>query len=115
MKNIKIIFLCFMIGFVISCKNEDIVEPQTIDIFKIEQSTLSNKSEISFNIEKEGMYIVTMIDKNTNQVISREKIKCTAGNNKIKIYTKTLPSRYLYLKLEDSFNNQLGNTIIIVK
>ena len=114
MRN-KILFLCFVIGFILSCENEDIVTPQTVDIFKVEQSTLSNKSEISFNIEKEGTYIVTMIDRNTNQVISREKIKCITGNNKIKIYTKTLPSRYLYLKLEDSFNNQLANTIIIVK
>ena len=114
MRN-KILFLCFVIGFILSCENEDIVTPQTVDIFKVEQSTLSNKSEISFNIEKEGMYIVTMIDRNTNQVISREKIKCITGNNKIKIYTKTLPSRYLYLKLEDSFNNQLANTIITVK
>ena len=114
MRN-KILFLCFVIGFILSCENEDIVTPQTVDIFKVEQSTLSNKSEISFNIEKEGTYIVTMVDRNTNQVISREKIKCITGNNKIKIYTKTLPSRYLYLKLEDSFNNQLANTIIIVK
>ena len=114
MRN-KILFLCFVIGFILSCENEDIVTPQTVDIFKVEQSTLSNKSEISFNIEKEGMYIITMIDRNTNQVISREKIKCITGNNKIKIYTKTLPTRYLYLKLEDSFNNQLANTIIIVK
>ena len=114
MRN-KILFLCFVIGFILSCENEDIVTPQTVDIFKVEQSTLSNKSEISFNIEKEGMYIITMIDRNTNQVISREKIKCITGNNKIKIYTKTLPSRYLYLKLEDSFNNQLANTIITVK
>ena len=114
MRN-KILFLCFVIGFILSCENEDIVTPQTVDIFKVEQSTLSNKSEISFNIEKEGTYIVTMIDRNTNQVISRENIKCITGNNKIKIYTKTLPSRYLYLKLEDSFNNQLANTIIIVK
>jgi hypothetical protein len=114
MRKIKIIFLCCF-SFIFSCQKEDIVQPQSIDIFKVEQSTLSNKNEISFNVEKDGVYIVTMIDKNTNQVISREKIKCITGNNKIKIYTKTLPSRYLYLKLDDSFNNQLGNTIIIVK
>ena len=114
MRN-KIIFLCFIIGFILSCEKEDVVAPKSVEIFKVEQSTVSNKTEISFNVEKEGMYIVTMIDKNTNQVISREKIKCIIGNNKIKIYTKTLPSRYLYLKLEDSFNNQLANTIIIVK
>jgi hypothetical protein len=102
-------------GIVISCKNEDIVMPQSIDIFKVEQSTLENKSEITFNVEKEGIYIVTMIDKNTNQVISREKIKCVIGENKIRVYTKTIPSQYLYLTLEDSFNNQLGKTTITIK
>jgi hypothetical protein len=114
MRSVIIRILC-CISFIISCQNEDIVEPQSVDIFKVEQSTVSNKNEISFNVVKEGVYILTIIDKNTNQVLSREKIKCVIGNNKIKIYTKTLPSRYLYLRLEDSFDNRLGNTIIIVK
>ena len=100
---------------IISCQKEDVIEPQPIDIFKVEQTSLSNKSEISFNVEKEGVYIVTMLDKNTNQVLSREKIKCIAGKNKIKVYTKTISSQYLYLKLEDSFNNQLGKTTITIK
>ncbi len=91
------------------------VEPQIIDIFKVEQSMVSNKSEISFNVQKEGIYIVTMVDKNTNQVLSREKIKCIIGKNKIKVYTKTIPSQYLYLTLEDSFDNQLGKTTITIK
>ena len=91
------------------------VEPQIIDIFKVEQSMVSNKSEISFNVQNEGIYIVTMVDKNTNQVLSREKIKCIIGKNKIKVYTKTIPSQYLYLTLEDSFDNQLGKTIITTK
>jgi hypothetical protein len=76
---------------------------------------VSNKSEISFNVQKEGIYIVTMVDKNTNQVLSREKIKCIIGKNKIKVYTKTIPSQYLYLTLEDSFDNQLGKTTITIK
>lgn len=100
---------------IISCQKEDIVEPQLVDIFKVEQSTLENKSQITFKVENEGMYIVTMIDKNTNQVISREKIKCVIGENKIRVYTKTIPSQYLYLTLEDSFNNQLGKTTITIK
>jgi hypothetical protein len=100
---------------IISCQNEDIVEPQLVDIFKIEQTSLANKSEITFNVKNEGVYIVTMIDKNTNQVMSREKIKCVIGENKIKVYTKTIPSQYLYLTLEDSFDNQLGKTTITIK
>ena len=100
---------------IISCQKEDVIEPQPIDIFKVKQTSLSNKSEISFNVEKEGVYIITMIDKNTNQVLSREKIKCIAGKNKIKVYTKSISSQYLYLKLEDSFNNKLGKTTITIK
>ena len=114
MKRIIIIILC-CVGIIISCQNEDIVEPQIIDIFKVEQSMVLNKSEISFNVEKEGMYTITMIDRNTNQVLSRETIKCIIGKNKIKVYTKTIPSQYLYLTLEDSFDNQLGKTIITTK
>ena len=114
MRSVKIIIMCCVFS-IISCQKEDVIEPQPIDIFKVEQTSLSNKSEISFNVEKEGVYIVTMLDKNTNQVLSREKIKCIAGKNKIKVYTKTISNQYLYLKLEDSFNNQLGKTTITIK
>ena len=114
MKRIIIIILC-CVFFIISCQNENIVEPQIIDIFKVEQSMVLNKSEISFIVKKEGMYTITMIDRNTNQVLSRETIKCIIGKNKIKVYTKTIPSQYLYLILEDSFDNQLGKTTITIK
>jgi hypothetical protein len=114
MKRAIIIIMC-CVFIIISCQKEDILEPQLADIFKAEQTSLLNKSEIGFNVKKGGVYIITMVDKNTNQVVSREKIKCVIGNNKIKVYTKTLSSQYLYLKLEDSFNNQLGNTTIKIK
>jgi hypothetical protein len=114
MKWSKIIIVC-CVSFIISCQKEDIVEPQSVDIFNIEQTSLANRSEITFNVKNEGVYIVTMIDKNTNQVLSREKIKCVMGKNKIRVYTKTMPSQYLYLTLEDSFDNQLGKTIITTK
>ena len=114
MRSVKIIICCCIL-FIISCKKEDIVTPQSVDIFRVEQSMVSDKSEISFNVQTEGIYVVTMIDKNTNQVLSREKIKCVVGKNKIKVYTKTIPSQYLYLTLEDSFDNQLGKTIITTK
>ena len=114
MKWSKIIILCCVLSM-ISCQKEDIVEPQLVDIFKIEQTSLTNRSEITFSVKKAGVYIVTMIDKNTNQVMSREKIKCVIGENKIRVYTKTIPSQYLYLTLEDSFDNQLGKTTITIK
>jgi hypothetical protein len=100
---------------IISCQKEDIVEPQSVDIFKLEESNVSNKSEISFNVQTGGVYIITIIDKNTNQVLSREKIKCITGKNKIKIYTKSLQSRYLYLLLEDVTKKEIGKTTIIAQ
>jgi len=114
MKWSKIIIMC-CVFIIISCKKEDIVEPQSVDIFKVEQSNVSNKSEITFNIQTEGVYIITIINKNTNQVLSREKIKCIIGKNKIKIYTKSLQSRYLYLLLEDVTQKQIGKTTIITQ
>ena len=114
MKSVKIIILCCVFS-IISCQKEDMVEPQLVDIFKVEQYNVSNKSEISFNIETEGVYIMTIIDKNTNQVLSREKIKCIIGKNKIKIYTKSLQSRYLYLLLEDVTKKEIGKTTIITQ
>jgi hypothetical protein len=114
MKSVKIIIMCCVFS-IISCQKEDIVEPQLVDIFKVEQSNVSNKNEISFNIETEGVYIMTIIDKNTNQVLSREKIKCIIGKNKIKIYTKSLQSRYLYLLLEDVTKKEIGKTTIITQ
>jgi hypothetical protein len=47
--------------------------------------------------------------------VSREKIKCIIGKNKIKVYTKSLQSRYLYLLLEDVTKKELGKTTIIIK
>ena len=114
MKWSRIIILCCVLS-IISCQKEDMVEPQLVDIFKIEQASLTNRSEITFSVKKGGVYIVTMVDKNTNQVMSREKIKCVIGENKIRVYTKTIPSQYLYLTLEDSFDNQLGKTTITIK
>ncbi len=114
MKWSKIIILC-CVFFIISCQKEDIVEPQYIDIFKVEQSNVTNKSEISFNVQTGGVYIITILDKNTNQVLSREKIKCIIGKNKIKIYTKSLQSRYLYLLLEDVTKKEIEKTTIITQ
>ena len=114
MKRVKIIILCCVFS-IVSCQKEDIVEPQSVDIFKLEESNVSNKSEISFNVQTGGVYIITIIDKNTNQVLSREKIKCITGKNKIKIYTKSLQSRYLYLLLEDVTKKEIGKTTIIAQ
>jgi transcriptional regulator of met regulon len=55
-----------------------------------------------------------MVDKSTNQVITRERINGKIGQNKLKIYTSSLPVKYLYLILEDNTRTQIGKTSIII-
>jgi hypothetical protein len=55
-----------------------------------------------------------MGDSITNQVVTRERFKGKVGENKLKIYTKSLPIKYLYLILEDSTKTQIGKTAITI-
>lgn len=99
-----------------ACKKMDIpsVPPQVTDIFSVTESTVDNNSDISFNLNAPGTYIVKLVDKNTDQVIFKERINGKLGTNTIKIYTRTLPVKYLYLILSDENNNQINKTTITI-
>ena len=117
MKFAKIIILCCII-FIISCKNEDISLPEVIsidNIFAVKESSVVNGQSIHFDLPAKGTYTLSLIDVNTNQVVSRERFVGQAGENVRKVYTKSLESRYLYLLLEDVTKNQIGKTTIIIK
>jgi hypothetical protein len=58
------------------------------------------------------VYTLTLIDKESGQVVSRERFTGQSGENFKKIYTNSLPKGYLLLVLEDNNKNQLGKTII---
>lgn len=112
----KKLFIILGILF-ISCKKEitptpPIVEP--IDIFTVPQNTVINGQDINFKVNLAGQYTLTMKDSLSGQVVTREKLIIKAGQNKLKIYTKTLPVKYLYLTLEDSIKNQIGKTTLII-
>jgi hypothetical protein len=55
-----------------------------------------------------------MTDSATSQVVTRERFLGKVGENKFKIYTNSLPVKYLYLTLEDSAKTQLGKTVLII-
>jgi hypothetical protein len=59
--------------------------------------------------------MLTLIDKETNQVISREKFTGKSGENVKKIYTNSLKSKSMYLLLQDSEMKEIKKTIIIIK
>ena len=100
--------------FIISCHKEEIVPiPQpkpNVDIFTQTETTVSDGEEIMFKLSSDSTYILKLVDVQTGQVISKEKIIGKIGENKINIYTKTLPTKYLYIVLEDINKNQKGKT-----
>jgi hypothetical protein len=108
----KILFILLLL---VSCKKIE-VQPtplQVTDIFSVAESTVTNSSDISFKLDKAGVYIIKLIDKNTEQVVTKERINGKVGTNTIKIYTRALPVKYLYLVLSDENNVQLNKTTII--
>ena len=63
-----------------------------------------------FKLTSDSTYVLKLVDKTTNQVISKEKIVGKIGENKINIYTKSIQSKYLYLVLEDGNKKQINKT-----
>ena len=117
MKWIKIILLCCM-GFIISCHKEEIlpVTPPKVklDIFTQTETSISNGDQVMFKLTSDSTYTLKLVDKSTNQVISKEKVTGKVGENLINIYTKSIQSKYLYLVLEDGNKKQINKTTIII-
>lgn len=109
----KILFILLLaLG---ACKKIDTPSPpQVTDIFSVTESIVTDNSDISFKLNTSGMYIIKMVDKSTDQVIFKERIDGKVGVNTIKIYTRTLPVKYLYLILDDSGGNQIYKTTIVI-
>lgn len=108
--------LLFILLLLVSCRKVDIQPepPQVPDVFSVTESTVTNNSDISFKLDKAGIYIIKLIDKNTEQVVTKERINGKVGINTLKLYTRSLPVKYLYLVLDDDGGNQINKTTIII-
>jgi hypothetical protein len=106
----KLLFILLLLS---ACKKIDVqpTPPTVQDIFSVTESTVSNGGDIYFDLKAAGIYTLTMLDE-TQNVITRERISGKAGQNKLKIYTSSLPVKYLYLVLEDQSRTQIGKTAI---
>jgi hypothetical protein len=113
MRNILFIFLILLVG----CTKPDLPTPvaPNIYVFDVKESSVSNGQLIYFNLPSVGTYTLTLIDKVSGQVISRERFSGQTGENIKKIYTNSIQSQYLYLLLEDVTKKELGKTTIIIK
>jgi hypothetical protein len=106
----KLLFILLLLS---ACKKIDVqpTPPTVQDIFSVTESTVSNGGDIYFDLKAAGIYTLTMLDE-TQNVITRERISGKVGQNKLKIYTSSLPVKYLYLVLEDQSRTQIGKTTI---
>jgi hypothetical protein len=116
MKRTLIIILC-CVEIIISCSTPEIPYPDVMakdDIFSVKESSVSNGQSIHFDLPSAGTYTLTLVDKESGQVLSRERFTGQSGENVKKIFTKSLQSRYLYLLLEDVTRKELNRTTITI-
>ncbi len=73
-----------------------------------------NGQSIYFDLPSAGTYTLTLIDKESGQVISRERFIGQSGENIKKIYTNSIQYQYLYLLLQDVTKTEIGKTTIII-
>ena len=116
MKRIKIIILCCVV-FILSCKKTISFTPESptsVEFFSLPENKVKNGDVININLTTVGTYTLTMIDTVQNQVVSRERFTGKVGLNPLKIFTNTLPTKYLSVVLKDKNNNEIGKTRIII-
>jgi hypothetical protein len=111
----KIIIILFL--SLVSCKKTQVPPtPQPInkEFFNSPENNVKNGDIINFTLTTVGVYTLTMIDTVQNQVITREKFTGKIGINSLKIFTNTLPTKYLSVVLKDQNNQQIGKTRITI-
>ena len=114
MKRILLIFLVLFW----SCTKMEIepTPPPTVEkIFSVKESRVTDGQSIHFDLPSNGVYTLTLIDKESGNVVSRERFTGKIGENIKKIYTNSLQSQYLYLLLQDVIGKEVGKTTIITK
>lgn len=116
MRRIEIIILC-CIFFMISCRKTGVSifhSKFSTEFFQNKTANVSNGDVIQFSLQNTGTYYLSMSDTTLTNIVSRMKINGVNGSNMFTIYTNTLPSKYLYIILEDSIHNQIAKTQITI-
>jgi hypothetical protein len=111
----KVLFI--LILSLAACKKTQVIPTPSqpdINIFDIKESSVKNGQTINFTLPVSGTYTLTMMDTIKNQVVTRERFIGKVGLNSLKIYTNSLPTKYLSVELKDQNNQQIGKTRIII-
>ena len=88
MKKILFIFVILLVG----CTKPElpIPTPPVEKIFSVGESRVVNGQSIYFDLPSTGVYTLTLIDKESGQVVSRERFTGQSGENIKKIYTNSI-------------------------
>jgi hypothetical protein len=113
MKKILFIFVILLVGCT-KMEIEPTPSPPVEKIFSVGESKVVDGQSIYFDLPSAGTYTLTLIDKESGQVISRERFIGQNGENVKKIYTKSISVKYLYLLLEDVTKKEISKTTIII-
>ncbi len=114
MKKILLIFVILLWGCT-KMEIEPTPQPKPlVDIFSTKETKISDGQEVMFKSDLATTYTIKLIDVSSNQVISKEKITCKIGENNLKIYTKSIQIKYLYLVLEDDNKKEINKTTLIL-
>jgi len=109
--------ILYSIILLVGCTKPELAVPElkiNKDFFSVSENGVKNGDIINFTLTTSGIYTLTMIDTTLNQVVSRERFTGKTGTNSLKIYTNSLPTKYLSVVLKDQNNNQIGKTKIII-
>ena len=110
---LTILFLISIWG----CRKLDVVPtppPKVEDIFSVKEASIGNGEQFKFTLKSEGIYTLTLFDSVGQQVVTRERIIGKIGENSLKLYTKSLPVKYLYLSLKDVNGFEIGKTLLVI-
>lgn len=114
MKKILFIFVVLMWGCT-KMEIEPTPPPAVEKIFSVKESRVTDGQSIYFDLPSDGVYTLTLIDKESGQVVSRERFTGKVGENIKKIYTNSIQPQYLYMLLQDVIGKEVGRTTIITK
>lgn len=118
----KLLVTLFLIVCIFACTEQETgnsISPTPIVTglgtvgIRLESNFISNQANYSVKLDEAQPLTVKIIDI-SGKTISTETVNAKAGDNTFTLYTKALPKTSYQLKLYNSSNQELGQTIINV-
>lgn len=78
---------------------------------KLASNFVTNEAQMNVRLDQADKVTIKIVDL-SGKVVSSESVEAKAGDNVLSVYTKALPRSSYELKLYNSKNQQIGNTLI---